>query len=906
MRKTIIVLVALFCVFPAFAQSPSGAVARATFQSFVATEFPDNTSGLITPADLRTGLLALSNSALFSFSGLSDLPTGPSTLPSGFTYPNATDSVSLTFNFLTGGGIQCLQVNNAGLVSGTGVACGSGGGGGSGTSYVQDYVAPGDFTPGSTTSLTVTNPPTGSSAALEVYFDGVHQNANTWSFSGSTLTFDAAIPSNVQVVEVQTAAATGSGLTAGTTPIVGGVSGGVLNDTSGVLEVSTTLPGGLSADSFTVTTAFTATGLVTNADLVSPTITINSTSCTLGGSCSIVASTSAVTVGTTSVLSGSNGYFLYNNGGTLGNLGTTGTIGSVVLSGSPTIVSPTITTSFIATGLVTLADMATQADNTVLANVSGGAASPTALSVSSCSAAGDALTWTTDTGFTCNTSITAAAVPASGITGTTLASSVVTTSVTTVGTIGTGVWAGTSIALAHGGTNNAITADNGGIIYSDASKLVLLASTGTAAQCLLSGNHAAPTWGSCSGAAAVASVADSGAGTLTISPTTGAVVAALNLGNANTWTAVQTFTNSDLKLLGSSTGKTTFTSKNSGASNYTLTFQAATGIVPLETEIIRGAGGRLTLQTGTPVMTTSQTGMTTIYYAGYSGIEIPYFDGVDDHMGASPASPLTLTASGTGVESANNVFDVWYFYNAGAPVLCAATNNSGSGWSGDSGGSNTARGSGYSAVDFSTRPYPTNSATISYCYNGGTNYPIASSNVASYLGSFCTDAATAGQASFTFGSAASGGGAARFCLWNYYNRRLTSTNVLDNGTAYSYTTASFRSARASTSNRITFLSGNAEDGIFASYTTQSATVGTTGAFLELAIGLDSTSTSYGNAIFLIQTPAAFAFSLAGPVNDLISPQVGLHFLQAVELSDGTHANSFDTTGINSLNSNIWN
>lgn len=42
---------------------------------------------------------------------------------------------------------------------------------------------------------------------------------------------------------------------------------------------------------------------------------------------------------------------------------------------------------------------------------------------------------------------------------------------------------------------------------------------------------------------AVTSVSDSGAGTLTISPTTGAVKAALNLGNANTWTANQTFGN---------------------------------------------------------------------------------------------------------------------------------------------------------------------------------------------------------------------------------------------------------------------------------------------------------------------------------------------------------------------------
>ena len=56
--------------------------------------------------------------------------------------------------------------------------------------------------------------------------------------------------------------------------------------------------------------------------------------------------------------------------------------------------------------------------------------------------------------------------------------------------------------------------------------------------------------------------------------TSGATIPLLN--GANTWSGVQTVTNSDWKLLRSSTGATTFTSANSGASNFTLTFPAAT------------------------------------------------------------------------------------------------------------------------------------------------------------------------------------------------------------------------------------------------------------------------------------------------------------------------------------------
>lgn len=163
------------------------------------------------------------------------------------------------------------------------------------------------------------------------------------------------------------------------------------------------------------------------------------------------------------------------------------TLASNVVSSSLTSVGTlaglTVTGSFTATGLVTLADHATQAANTVLVNATSGVASPTAQAVSSCSTAASALIWTTNTGFGCNTSITAAAVPASGLTGTTLASNVVTSSLTTVGTIATGVWQGTVITGTYGGTGvnngastitiagNFVVGTNGGTLaFGNASK----------------------------------------------------------------------------------------------------------------------------------------------------------------------------------------------------------------------------------------------------------------------------------------------------------------------------------------------------------------------------------------------------------------------------------------------------
>ena len=56
-------------------------------------------------------------------------------------------------------------------------------------------------------------------------------------------------------------------------------------------------------------------------------------------------------------------------------------------------------------------------------------------------------------------------------------------------------------------------------------------------------------------------------------------VTGASLSGTNTWTGAQTFTNSLMKLLGSSTGLTVFASANSSGTDYTITFPASTGTV---------------------------------------------------------------------------------------------------------------------------------------------------------------------------------------------------------------------------------------------------------------------------------------------------------------------------------------
>lgn len=82
--------------------------------------------------------------------------------------------------------------------------------------------------------------------------------------------------------------------------------------------------------------------------------------------------------------------------------------GTVTGLSSPLPVASGGTGASTLAGLVTPADISSIAANTILANATGSPASPTALTVPSCSTSASALNWTSASGFTCNTSVNAA------------------------------------------------------------------------------------------------------------------------------------------------------------------------------------------------------------------------------------------------------------------------------------------------------------------------------------------------------------------------------------------------------------------------------------------------------------------------------------------------------------------
>lgn len=117
-------------------------------------------------------------------------------------------------------------------------------------------------------------------------------------------------------------------------------------------------------------------------------------------------------------------------------------------------------------GALSYGSLAAIGANTILGNNTAGSTTPVAIAIGGCSSASSALIWTTSTGFGCNTSITAAAVPYSGLTGSvptwnqnttgnaaTVSNATLTTALTNNGGAGTLTWpvAGATLTIPSGG-----------------------------------------------------------------------------------------------------------------------------------------------------------------------------------------------------------------------------------------------------------------------------------------------------------------------------------------------------------------------------------------------------------------------------------------------------------------------
>lgn len=200
--------------------------------------------------------------------------------------------------------------------------------------------------------------------------------------------------------------------------------------------------------------------------------------------------------------------------------------------------------------------------------------------------------------------------------------------ITRLGTVTVGVWNGTNIALADGGTNASLVASNGGIFYSTASAGAILAGTATANLPMLSGSSTTPSW------AAISYPASATSGGIPYFSSTSAMASSAALGSGQI-------------VLGGGAGSAPTTSANASISSGALSLGANASVLG-SVKMFGNTSGDVTVKpaavagTATVFQLPADNG-TTGYVLQTNG------SGVTSWVSPSSGGTVTSVAAGTGM-----------------------------------------------------------------------------------------------------------------------------------------------------------------------------------------------------------------------------------------------------------------
>jgi hypothetical protein len=309
-----------------------------------------------------------------------------------------------------------------------------------------------------------------------------------------------------------------------------------------------------------------------------------------------------------------------------------------------------------------------------------------------------------------------------------------------------------------------------------------------------------------------------------------------------------------------STADATLTAERVLTDTATVTWDRTTAGQIKATAVSGGFGppqGRLTLQAGSPVLTTTAAGQTILYYYPYVGNRCPIYDGSSFTMtsigntGISAAT--TDTTTNPAAIGASKVND-WFVWNDAGIIRLSH----GPDWTSD-----TTRSAG-TALGMVNGIY-LNNASI-------TNGPAAQRGT--YVGTTRSNASS--TLDWKYGTAATPPGEGWFGVWNAYNRVDVVGFTGESATNWTYASTTPHPANSQNTYRHSFVVGLSEDSLLGIYSTHAAlnTVGGT-----IGIGYDSTSVfaAAGSA-----QAASTSLQSAVTAELAITPAVGWHFVQALE------------------------
>lgn len=269
--------------------------------------------------------------------------------------------------------------------------------------------------------------------------------------------------------------------------------------------------------------------------------------------------------------------------------------------------------------------------------------------------------------------------------------------------------------------------------------------------------------------------------------------------------------------------------------------------------------GRLTLTTGTPVMSAEAANQQTIYYTPYVGAMVPIYDGTGWRERTFAELSLALAGSANWASGSN--YDLFVVDDGGTLRLLT-----GPAWTND-----TTRSTAISRLN----GLWVNDASMTGRYGASSTMTVGQYR-GLYVGTVRMNAS--GQTTWELGGTAAGGDPGNLFLWNCYNRVEASAASSDSTASWSYNSTTVRSKNASTSNRVSFVRGLNED-IVRAFNFISGSDGAA-SDLSVAVGLDSTSAITGS-------PAYYAPANVGQINELsvsleIAAGLGFHYVQALE------------------------
>lgn len=264
--------------------------------------------------------------------------------------------------------------------------------------------------------------------------------------------------------------------------------------------------------------------------------------------------------------------------------------------------------------------------------------------------------------------------------------------------------------------------------------------------------------------------------------------------------------------------------------------------------------GRLTLQSMVPVMPSTTTGVTAIYYTPYIGNRVPTYDGVNVAMRRF----TELTANTTDFTNQpaamqpNQVYD-WFVWWDTSTNTCRLTHSEA--WMNP-----TLRVNNLIRLE-----------GLLLNANAITNGPAAQRGT--YVGTTMTNAA--GTLDWIFGARAAPPIACWLGVWNMYNRAAVSTFVGDLTTTWSYASTVVREVNGNTTNKVHWVTGIAEDVVTA--TAHAGATGSSGLVYLCGVGYDVTTFASGTVGF-VQTTGLWG-STAGK---LVTVPFGKHYVSQLE------------------------